>query len=160
MLGAASMRAGPSTVEQRLGTFVRMLASAQDGEVIAAARAITRTLESAGSDIHALAERNEKPSGNGMTEAEMKKIFDAGYATGVRTAEKQHQGINDFSNTDGKPNWDAVALFLQRNKTRLDVKHHNFVDDMASRTAWGREPTERRHKYLHSLFFKLGGKIT
>ena len=53
-----------------------------------------------------------------------------------------------------------VALFLQRNKHRLDPKHHEFIDDMAGRTAWGEEPTERQHKYLHSLFFKLGGKIT
>ena len=29
---------------------------------------------------------------------------------------------------------------------------------MASRTVYGREPTEKQHKYLHSLFFKLGGK--
>jgi len=25
---------------------------------------------------------------------------------------------------------------------------------------WGDEPTERMHKYLHSLFYKLGAKIT
>jgi hypothetical protein len=56
--------------------------------------------------------------------------------------------------------WTEVALYCQREKHRLDAKHHKFVDDMASRTAWGREPTERQHKYLHSLFFKLGGKIT
>ena len=155
------MNAKPSTTpEQKLGTFIRMLASQQDGEVIAAARAITRVLASTGSDIHALAERVEKPNGNSLTEAEMKKLFDAGYAAGVQAAENRHHGINDFSNTDGKPAWDAVALFLQRNKTRLEPKHHDFVDDMASRTAWGREPTEKQHRYLHSLFFKLGGKIT
>ena len=74
-------------------------------------------LKSAGSDIHALAERIEKPNGNSLTEAEMKKLYDAGYAAGVQAAENRHQGIDDFSNTDGKPNWDAVALFLQRNKT-------------------------------------------
>ena len=38
--------------------------------------------------------------------------------------------------------------------------HHEFIDDMASRTVYGREPTPRQHQYLHSLFFKLGGKIT
>jgi hypothetical protein len=35
-----------------------------------------------------------------------------------------------------------------------------FVDDMASRTVYGREPNEKQHKYLHSLFYKLGGKLT
>jgi hypothetical protein len=55
--------------------------------------------------------------------------------------------------------WNDVALFLQRNKTRLDEKHHEFVDDMATRTVWGREPTERQHKYLHSLFFNWAGRL-
>jgi len=38
--------------------------------------------------------------------------------------------------------------------------HHAFVDDVAARTVYGREPTPNQHKYLHSLFYKLGGKIT
>jgi hypothetical protein len=154
------MNAKSSTLEQKLGTSIRMLASQQDGEVIAAAHAIVRILKSVGSDIHALAERIEKPNGNSLTEAEMQKLFDAGYTAGVQAAENRHRGIDDFSNTDGRPAWDAVAHFLQRNKARLEPKHHDFVDDMASRTVWGREPTEKQHKYLHSLFFKLGGKIT
>jgi hypothetical protein len=43
-------------LEQKLGTFIRMLASERDGEVVAAARAIVRTLKAAGADIHVLAE--------------------------------------------------------------------------------------------------------
>jgi hypothetical protein len=31
---------------------------------------------------------------------------------------------------------------------------------MASHTVYGREPTSRQHQYMHSLFYKLGGKIT
>jgi len=49
---------------------------------------------------------------------------------------------------------------VQREKHRLDNKHHEFIDDMASRTGYLREPTLKQHKYLHSLFYKLGGKIT
>ena len=41
-------------LEQKLGTFIRMLASERDGEVVAAARAIVRTLKAAGADIHVL----------------------------------------------------------------------------------------------------------
>jgi hypothetical protein len=84
----------------------------------------------------------------------MRKAIDDAYAMGVHDAE------NDFHNTDGKPGWEAVALFLQRNKDRLEARHHQFVDDMASRTVYGREPNEKQHKYLHSLFYKLGGKLT
>jgi hypothetical protein len=68
--------------------------------------------------------------------------------------------VSDFHGIDSKPSWEDVALFCQREKYRLDARHHEFIDDMASRSAWGREPTEKQHKYLHSLFFKLGGKIT
>jgi hypothetical protein len=55
---------------------------------------------------------------------------------------------------------ERCRAFSTAQQDPLDAKHHEFVDDMASRTVWGREPTERQHKYLHSLFFKLGGKIT
>jgi len=52
-----------------------------------------------------------------------------------------------------------VALFVQREKHRLPAQHHEFIDDMASRTVYGREPTPKQHQYLHSLFYKLGGTI-
>ena len=90
----------------------------------------------------------------------MQKIFDAGFTKGVQAAENKAHGLNDFHNTDGKPDWTHVALYLQREKHRLDSKHHQFVDDMAARTVWKREPTEKQHKYLHSLFYQLGGRIT
>jgi len=39
-------------------------------------------------------------------------------------------------------------------------KIRSEIDNMASRTVYGREPTPKQHRYLHFLFFKLGGKIT
>ena len=53
-------------LEQKLGTFIRMLASERDGEVVAAARAIVRTLKAADADIHVLAERVETANGRTM----------------------------------------------------------------------------------------------
>jgi hypothetical protein len=144
----------------KLGNLIRRLGSNNDSELLATVHALRRVLKSVGADLHALAEHIEKPNGSGLNEAEARKIFDTGYAMGVQDAENKQHGANDFRPTDGKPEWNDVALFLQRNKARLDAKHHEFIDDMASRTVWGREPTERQHKYLHSLFFKLGGKIT
>jgi hypothetical protein len=143
----------------RLGNVIRRLSSASDGEIVATVHAMRRVLESVGADVHGLAEHLETPNG-GVTEADMKRVFDAGYARGVQDVENKYHGANDFCSADGKPTWESVALFLQRNKNRLDSKVHKFVDEMASQTAWGREPTERQHKYLHSLFYKLGGKIT
>lgn len=144
----------------RLGDLIRRLGSTSDGEKLATVYAILRVLESGSADVHGFAEHVENLNGSSITEAELKKVYNAGYAQGVQDTENKQHGVNDFHNTDGKPDWDRVALFLQRNIHRLDVRHHEFVNDMASRTVYGREPTEKQHKYLHSLFFKLGGKIT
>jgi hypothetical protein len=146
-------------IAKRVASLIRRLSSQSDGEIVATARALMRTLESAGTDIHALAGHVEKPNGKHIPEEEMRRIFEAGYTAGVQAAENRQHGSDDFRGTDGKPTWEAVALFLQRNKDRLDSKHHEFIDKVAAQTVWGDEPTERMHRYLHSLFFKLGGKI-
>jgi hypothetical protein len=152
-----------TTREEKIACTLRLLSSDQPGEVFAAAQALIRLLQTLGTDLDGLARGFEKilnGSGKAITQAEMQKAISDAYAAGVQNTENRLHGAHDFRNTDGKPSWEAIALFLQRNKNRLDARHHNFIDEMASRTAFGREPTERMHKYLHSLFYKLGGKIT
>jgi len=151
------MIADDPIVAKRIADCVRQLSSPNDGEIIAAGRALQRTLKANGLDIHAVADPLEAPNGKHIPEEEMQRLWDAAYARGVQDTENRQHGVDDFIGTDGKPTWEAVALFLQRNKNRLDPK---LIDDMAARTAWGHEPTERQHRYLHSLFYKLGGKIT
>jgi hypothetical protein len=148
----------------KLGDVIRHLASESDGEIVATVHAMRRMLESCGVDIHDVADHIE--NGHGLSEADKQKIQDAiesaradGYAEGVRMAEARQHGTGAFRNTDGKLDWTEVALFVQREKHRLPDKHHEFVDDMAARSVYEREPTQKQHQYLHSLFFKLGGKI-
>jgi hypothetical protein len=147
-----------------------MLLSASDAERAAAILGVQRILQTISKDksvdVHALADRVEKANG-GLTDADKQKIRSeienarvVGYAEGVKAAEAKQHGTGAFRNTDGKLEWTEVALFVQREKHRLPEKHHEFVDDMASRTVHGREPTPKQHQYLHSLFHKLGGKIT
>ena len=150
----------------RLGDIISQLASTNEGEIIAAVLAIKRMLEAYSTDIHALVEHLEN-GGGGLSDAikekvriEIEQAFNEGYAEGVRAAESKQHGAGAFRNTDGALEWSEVALFLQREKHRLSPKHHEFIDDMASRTVYGREPTSRQHQYMHSLFYKLGGKIT
>ena len=159
------MKAIPTTTSEKLAALIRMLSSNRDGEVIATVHAIIRLLETNGSDIHTLAEHVK--NGSGLTEADRQKIRSEienaraiGYAEGVKAAEAKQHGTGAFRNTDGKLEWTEVALFVQREKHRLPAKHHEFIDDMASRTVYGREPTPNQHKYLHSLFYKLGGKVS
>ena len=150
--------------EEKIASVLRLLDSDKPGEIVASVYALKRLLLAIGTDFDGLARGFEKilsSNGNGaITQAEMNKAISDAYAAGVQDAENKFHGASDFHSTDGKPAWEAVALFLQRNKHRLDPKHHDFIDKVAAQTVWGREPTEKMHKYLHSLFFRLGGKIT
>jgi hypothetical protein len=141
----------------KIGDLIRRLTSENEHEVLATVRAMDRTLKTAGADFHALAEHLEKSS---VPDTEREVIWNTAWAAAVQNAQSKQHGTGDFRNTDGKPDWIAVALFLQRNKDRLEFRHHQFVDDMAAHTVWEHEPTERQHRYLHSLFFKLGGRLT
>jgi len=158
------------SVSRRLASCIRMLLSPNDSERAAAILGVQRTRrtisEDRSVDIHALADRIEKSNG-GLSDADKQRIRAeienaraVGYAEGVQAAEARQHGTGAFRNTDGTLEWTEVALFVQRQKHRLDIKHHEFIDDMASRTVYGREPTPRQHQYLHSLFYKLGGKVT
>jgi hypothetical protein len=140
------------TIAPRLRQLVLLLSSSHPGEVANAAAAIGRTLRAAGVDGHAFAEAFEPT----IPKSEMQRLYDAGYDAGMRTAEDKHHGEDDFANTDGSPSWHRVARYCQYHVDRLDERHHRFVHDMASRTVWGREPTEKQQKYLLSL---LGGKL-
>ena len=155
----------PPELAAKLGKPIRLLASDSKGEAFAALCAIARLLESHGQSFHTLAEHVE--NGGGLSDADKQKICAAienaraiAYAEGVKAAESKQHGTGAFRNTDGTLEWTEVALYCQRQKHRLDPKHHKFIDDMASRTVYGREPSGPQHKYLHSLFYKLGGKIT
>ena len=141
----------------KLAACIRMLSSDKDGDVITAARGLVRMSKGVGTDIHAFAERIAKPNG-GLTEAEMRKLYDAGYEAGVRAVENKQHGSGDFHNVDGLPNWNEIALFCQQNNDRLRPTERQFIDDMASRTVW-REPTEKQAKWLRSIFYRLGGKL-
>ena len=166
MLGAAVSKPADNPFDafaNRLAACVRLLASDRSGEVAAALASVQRMLTS-GVDLHAIAERIETPPGlNETTKQGIRKAVEdaraAGYAEGVKAAENKQHGADAFRSTGGAE-WIRVALFVQREKHRLPSQHHQFVDDMAARTVWEREPTEKQHKYLHSLFLKLGGKIT
>jgi hypothetical protein len=149
----------------RLGDIIRRLVSDSQGEALAALCAMARLLESHRLSFLDLADHIENGSG-GLSDADKQKIRSAienaraiGYAEGVQAAESKQHGTGAFRNTDGAPEWTEVARYVQRQKHRLDARHHEFIDDMAARTVYGREPSPKQHRYLHFLFFKLGGRI-
>jgi hypothetical protein len=141
-------------ISDRLGKLIRMLSSDRDGEVLAAAKALNRTLQSAGADLHVLAAVIEKPTK--LSPAEMRQIYDAGFKDGLRKAENAQHGPADFRNIDGSPCWNEIALWCQQRNEKLNEKERKFIDDMAGLTVW-REPTEKQAQWLKSIFYRLGG---
>jgi hypothetical protein len=67
-------------IADKLGKLLRLLSSSHDGEVVAAARGIDRTLKSVGLDVHALADgiATEKK----FTEADALEIYQNGVDAG------------------------------------------------------------------------------
>jgi hypothetical protein len=78
----------------KLGNLIRRLGSNNDGELVATVHAMRRVLGSVGADFHAWAEHTEKPNDSGLSEAEAKKILDAGYAMRVQEAFVPLMGLN------------------------------------------------------------------
>jgi hypothetical protein len=147
--------------EARLANLIRMLGSEHEGEVIAAHGALKRLLASRGIGFTDLGDGIEKLATGGLEESEMKRLFKAGYEKGLTdsTRKQAEEQIVYGQRLDGSHDWEAIALYCQHEKARLDAKHHQFIDDMAGRAAWGREPSPRQGAYLISLFRQLGGRV-
>ena len=82
------MSNGLCSVANKLGKLLRLLASDRDGEVVAAAKAITRTLAGADLDIHALAEGVETAADRNFSESDAQEIYRRVFEDGRRKAEQ------------------------------------------------------------------------
>jgi len=121
-----------------------VLTSDQAGEIVAAARAISRLLKQHQTDCHELA----KAIGpNALNRDDMQLLYDAGYSDGQRDAENKNVGAETFHNVDGLPSWDEYARFCQRHSDQLRAHERKFVHDVSARIVWG-EPSERQAKWL------------
>ena len=143
-------------ITNRLSKLIRLLSSDRDGEVVATARAIRRTLQSEGLDVHALAEQVEKPRSS-FNEAEARKLYDAGYEQGYQAAisTNERAGFHDVSSP--LSSWHNTARWCRQRSERLRSREREFVDQMTAQTLW-REPSERQGRWLKSIFYRLGGK--
>jgi len=105
------MSAQTKTFEQRLAALVRLLASDVDGEALAAARALKRLLASRDADLNDLAGGIEKLATGGLRDAEMKRIFEAGYAKGAAETRSASGEVEPASGkrADGSTDWLASA---------------------------------------------------
>jgi hypothetical protein len=157
------MTAESKTYEQRLAGLVRMLGSDSEGEVLATHGALKRHLASRGVSFTDLGDAIEKLATGGLEQAELERVFEAGRAKGLSEAGRQQaEELAVYGQRlDGSYDWLAIALFCQRENTRLrgDVER-TFVNDMAARMSFPeREPTEKQAVWLLAIFRRLGGKM-
>jgi hypothetical protein len=131
---------------EKVKKLVRLLSSPQDAEVIAAARALLRTLEADGSDIHELADA----IGSGkLSEADMRVLYDSGFQDGKRAAENG----NPPQFHEVAPWRDMVAEIKTSDESSPWLRQHerDFVGDM-ERWTQRRDPTEKQGNWLHILW--------
>jgi hypothetical protein len=162
LLEAAIVTApGEKSFESRIADLVRRFGTDFEGEAVATWRILKRLLASRSVSFTDLGDAIEKLASGGLEEEAMKRIFDAGHAQGVEEAERKHAETQTVFglNPDGSTDREAIALHCQRERARIEAKHHQFVDDMCSRLTWGREPSDKQGKYLLSLFRQIGGRI-
>jgi hypothetical protein len=139
---------------ERIQKLIRLLSSDNDGETLAAVHALKRVLAQEGTDIHELAKRVE-----GLSEAEMQKLYDAGFQEGKKTAVTAAPA--DFTNVKTEPlSFYEMACEIQHKsggcyKWALSQKEVDFVDDMV-RWCARREPSEKQGKWLHVIYCKIG----
>jgi hypothetical protein len=132
----------------KISKLIKMLSSSSDGEVVNAARAILRTLQAEGTDIHELAERVE---GRKLSQAEMQRIYDKAFQDGKSAA-----AASTGSNPVEVPTFYSMACEIQAKANgRLNPKEQGFIDDMVRWCAL-REPSEKQAKWLHSIYCKIG----
>jgi hypothetical protein len=149
-----------SSIASKLAKYVRLLASDKDGEVVAVARAMQRTLLGIGADFHCLADRVEHSNGSQLSEAEMRKIYDAGLKEGMRI-ERTRRPASAFTDVtvNGFPSARDMAMFCYQNKANLRSDWEDeFITNMA---AWTRTKplSEKQQAHLEKIYIKLGGRI-
>jgi hypothetical protein len=160
VLEAAAVNApAKKTYENRIADLIRRLGSDFEGEIIATWRGLKQLLTSRDVTFTDLGDAVEKLATGGLEQDATNRIFDEGYAKGFEDTERKYaetQVLYSFR-VDGSK---VIALHYQRQKHLIESKHHQFVDEVASRTTRRREPSEKQGRYLLSFFRGLGGRIS
>jgi hypothetical protein len=158
-----AVNAQVKTYEQKIADLIRRLGTDHEPEAVTVVRMLKRLLASQNVTFTDLGDAIEKLANGSLTEQAIKQIYDAAYTKGVSDPERKHADAEGAYGLrpDGSTDWEAIALHCQQRKDRIEAKHHQFVDDMASRMTWGREPaSEKQGKYLLSIFRQAGGRIS
>jgi hypothetical protein len=161
------MNALNETTAKRIGKLVRMFGSSFENEGHVALAKLKSLLGEEGLSFSDVATVIENASGEieelKFSESDMKEAYGCGIEKGRVEEARRQQGPPEFYDEDGRPRWNAIALFCQRNHERLKPNEEKFIDEMAAQTMWRNpsgsdEPYERQAKWLLSIFIRLGGR--
>jgi hypothetical protein len=144
-------------LDPKIAKCLRLLASDQDGEMLAAARALKRALKKGGLDIHALAARIETPANSIINAREREAIYRKGFNDAAKRAAARNDGDDGDDDGDAEPSWAEMARVCQRRAHWLSAKEKDFIANMAKFTRY-REPTEAQAKWLRDIFHRLGSR--
>ena len=152
-----------ASVAPKLANLIRRLSSDQDGEVVATARAMIRTLQGIGADIHDVADCIEHASNGALAENEMQEIYNAGIKEGARLAIQKMQAQMAHSPPQRLmpqfPSAADMALYCYQHLNRCNEWETEFASNMAVWTR--RRPlTVKQQARLEELFIKLSGKLS
>ena len=150
-------------INGKLANLIRRLSSNSDGEVVATARAMIRTLQGIGADIHDVADCIEHASNGALVEAELKEVWDAGVKEGIKWSEqrmrKQAGHSSPAHSVPQFPSAADMALYCYQHLNRCNEWETEFASNMAVWTR--RRPlTVKQQARLEELFIKLGGKLS
>jgi hypothetical protein len=141
-------------IAPKLANLIRRLASDKDGEVVATAHAMVRTLQGIGADIHDVADRIGHSNG-ALNEAEMQEIYNAGVKAGIKQQQRAVQNVA----SPVFPSARDMALFCYQRIDRLTSdRERDFITNMASGTRT-RPLSAKQQGHLEKIYIKLGGRI-
>ena len=139
----------PPKSRKKVADIVRRLLSNHDGEILAAVIMLKRI-----TNIHDIAEHIESPV---LSKDEMNKVYEEGRARSIADIEARQ--IEAINSADDDPEWTEAARLLHRFKYLFDRERRDFIDNMAELADDDDEPSERRLRYLFSLYRQLKAKM-
>jgi hypothetical protein len=141
-------------IADKLKRFIRLLSSDSDGEVVAAARALNRTLKGAKLDIHVLANSIGQANGKKWGDDHVLEAYKRGVEDGRREAESEPVFRN--ANIDAEPTWHEIAVECAAHSDRLHSdRERQFVKDMVRLTVHGGELTEKQGSWLRKIYARV-----
>lgn len=146
------MTADLKPISKKLSQIIRLLASDQPGEIVAAAAAMRRALATQKLDLNDFADHVE--AAKRFTDEEAQELVTKAMELGRQKAHAEMPAT--FHSVKGEPSWHEIAVKCsQHPEIMKSTNEEQFVDDMVRRTVHGGEPTEKQGDWLRKIYTRI-----